>query len=513
MKLFKHSKRGQALIMITTSLIALCGIMGLAVDVGWGYFVKKSAQRAADAAALATVEQGLAKVGVAGQFTCGGSFGVMCQTGPAYQCPANPNSTAPLSEFDAGCLYAKQNGFSLANANQNVLIDSGINATPASPIPTAPGIGASYWATVRTTQQIPQLFSAVLRFPWGQSSARATAAIIDVPVDGSLFLINRQNDANANGDPVGSDLDMQGGGSITVSGGMYMASTGACSGSTCAGHLGGSSTVTAAYVGLRGTGSVNNPSAVTPSPVSGLADQPNFKDPEAGHGQPPPPTAAQAPDSGGVYDKGSKTNGLIDGTSSCQTIKPGTYYAIDKSNKATGGAITLKGCINFVDSSGGTSGFGNYVFLGGLNMTGSGSAISMIPGRYIVAGVQNGGNSGVHLVNMDNAVTVTDQTAQVGGNTVANTDAGEVMVFTDANYTGGNAQDGFRSLYIPSAISNALKSTLVYGDVNIQMGNTAQSLMNLHGLNANATTGAGLPSELTPYAPAVFWQDQGNSKV
>jgi len=146
-------------------------------------------------------------------------------------------------------------------------------------------------------------------------------------------------------------------------------------------------------------------------------------------------------------------------------------------------------------------------------MTGSGSVISMIPGRYIVAGVQNGGSSGVHLMNMDNAVTVTDQTPQVGGNTVANTDAGEVMVFTDANYTGGNAQDGFRSLYIPSAISNALKSTLVYGDVNIQMGNTAQSLMNLHGLNANATTGAGLPSELTPYAPAVFWQDQGNSKV
>jgi len=31
-----RANRGQALIMITTSLIALCGIMGLAVDLGWG---------------------------------------------------------------------------------------------------------------------------------------------------------------------------------------------------------------------------------------------------------------------------------------------------------------------------------------------------------------------------------------------------------------------------------------------------------------------------------------------
>ena len=45
--------------------IAQCGIMGLAVDLGWGYFVKKSAQRAADSAALAGVEKALADVGAA----------------------------------------------------------------------------------------------------------------------------------------------------------------------------------------------------------------------------------------------------------------------------------------------------------------------------------------------------------------------------------------------------------------------------------------------------------------
>lgn len=163
MKENRKARRGQALVMITTSLIMMCGMMGLAVDLGWGYFVKKQAQRAADAAAMATVEQGLAKVGVASTFTCGGTFGVVC--GTAYQCPASPNATPPISETDAGCLYAKQNGFSTgASTLQNVLIDTNINASTASPIPTAPGLKADYWATVRVSQRIPQLFSAVMNF-------------------------------------------------------------------------------------------------------------------------------------------------------------------------------------------------------------------------------------------------------------------------------------------------------------------------------------------------------------
>jgi hypothetical protein len=87
-----------------------------------------------------------------------------------------------------------------------------------------------------------------------------------------------------------------------------------------------------------------------------------------------------------------------------------------------------------------------------------------------------------------------------GSNMVANTDAGELMVFTDANYPG---------LYVPPALSS-IASNFVYGDVNIQMGNTAQSQFNLHGLNA---TSADLPSELQTFAPTVLWQDQGNSTV
>src|SRR5437016_7188953 len=131
-----RAKRGQALVMITTSLIAMFGIMGLAVDLGWSYFIKKSAQRAADAAVLAGVEKALSDVGLASTFVCGVS-NLTCPIS-SETCSASPNATAPISQKDVACLYAKQNGFSTGTANQNIVIDANINATIASPIPTAP---------------------------------------------------------------------------------------------------------------------------------------------------------------------------------------------------------------------------------------------------------------------------------------------------------------------------------------------------------------------------------------
>ena len=71
-------RKGQALVMITMSLIAMCGVMGLAVDMGWSYFVKKSAQRAADSAAMAAAGFALQQVGQGALFSCGVSK-VACQ--------------------------------------------------------------------------------------------------------------------------------------------------------------------------------------------------------------------------------------------------------------------------------------------------------------------------------------------------------------------------------------------------------------------------------------------------
>ncbi len=38
-----HSERGAVLVMVTLVLLAMCGMLGLVVDLGWSYFVKKSA--------------------------------------------------------------------------------------------------------------------------------------------------------------------------------------------------------------------------------------------------------------------------------------------------------------------------------------------------------------------------------------------------------------------------------------------------------------------------------------
>lgn len=492
MKAFRKATRGQALVMITTSLIALCGIMGLAVDLGWGYFVKKSAQRAADAAALAAVEQALAAVGQASTFVCGTNL--TCQP-TAASCASSPNNP-PVTNLDNGCLYAQQNGFSyLGNGGrQNVTIQ----ANTTNPVPTAPNIHVDYWATVRAYERIPQLFSSVMgsAFTTGAVAARATAAVVDSPVNGSIYLINRENDKNTGKGATGDDLYMQGGGSITANGAMYMASNGDCQpGQPCAGALGGSSSINAGYVGIRGTGQVSNPGSVTPTPVSGLPDQANFKDPMRGKGQPPPPTMVQAPDT-------PVAGGTIDGTKSCVTVQPGSYYAVDNKGKATGNPITLTGCVNFTNNG---TGFGNYVFFGGVNLTGPGSVITAAPGQYIYAGVTGAQNT---VFTMSNGVTFQDQTPLSGGNMVANTDAGELMVFTDQSYSGGVAADGtFRNLYVPPALS---KLSFQYGDVNIQMGNTSQSMLDLHGLNGNS---ANLPSDLIAFAPVVFWTDQGNSPI
>src|SRR5207245_510117 len=124
----KKNEKGQALPMITLSLIAMCGMMGLAVDLGWSFFVKRSAQTAADAAAQAAAQQALDAVGQAGAFTCSGGQ-ITC----AAEAPCNAGGN-----LTTGCLYAQQHGFSTGGdaGRQNVTIAAGVT----SPAPTVPGV-------------------------------------------------------------------------------------------------------------------------------------------------------------------------------------------------------------------------------------------------------------------------------------------------------------------------------------------------------------------------------------
>jgi len=75
-KLSPRKRAGQALILVTMVMIPMFGLLGLAVDLGWMEFTKKSAQTAADAAALAALLQ-FQSTTYSTSFTCGAG-GVIC---------------------------------------------------------------------------------------------------------------------------------------------------------------------------------------------------------------------------------------------------------------------------------------------------------------------------------------------------------------------------------------------------------------------------------------------------
>jgi uncharacterized membrane protein len=194
----RSAQRGQALLLVTFALIAMCGLLGLAVDLGWGYFVKKSAQASADAAALASAYFVLGQIGQTQNF----------QSEFEYAASVPCASAARDYGFSNGCAYAQQPTFGGSTS-----MTSGVAPEPSSglqqpsSIPSLPGVNAYYWATARAVQVIPQLFSAVLGNPTGISSARATAAVVRVSINGALHTLNRQNDLiAASGLPQGADI-------------------------------------------------------------------------------------------------------------------------------------------------------------------------------------------------------------------------------------------------------------------------------------------------------------------
>lgn len=456
-------EKGQALPMVTLSLIALCGVMGLAVDLGWSYFVKRSAQSATDAAVLAAVEQALNTVGQSAPFSCSNGQ-VTCQA------VAPCNSTGNLT---TGCQYAQAHDFTVGghNGRQNVTIA----ADTTTPIPTVSGIAnVEYWVTVRANESIPQLFSSVLANTTGNSASRSTAAILNMLLPAQVYALDRENDAapGSKKGSTGNDISIQGGGGIVVGGAVAMAST-----DPNAGQLGGSGSVTAPATYIRGTGGYGNSGSWTAAPTTGLPDGSPFTDPMANKGQPPPPT-------------GLPNYPILNGAVPSNTIlTSGNYYAVNSKGVPTGQPLTFGTNVTFKDGA-----FGNFVVFGGIQ-----GNVNIGPGRYVMAGSTTG-----TTVNWNSAM-VQDQTPlDASGNAVPNTDTGEIFILTDVNYPG---------LQIPPALQNtpSVLNNLVQGDLEIKSGNSAQWGVDLHGLNPDPSSA--VPAELRPFAPSLLWQDQANSTI
>jgi Flp pilus assembly protein TadG len=485
----RKNERGQALMPFALVFVALLGMTGLVLDVGWGYYVSKKAQTAADAAAQAAVAQALIQNGPATTPSCGT---IGCQTATA--CPSSSNLLS-------ACEYAAANGFATGGegGNQTVMVAAGSGGTA----PGVPNVPVDYWVQVTTSNNLPQWFSGFFMPKGFTANAVATAALRWTNRNASLYLLNRTTDCFVSalnvGVVCGEDFLSLGLNTISAGGGIYMSSSNANGiglPAIAAGTVTGLATVTSPFTYIMGKGGIQDVLGAnqwSTAPVNGFPDGDYFTDPFAGLPQPPVPT--------GLPDH-PVPGGIIVGSLSPATptvLPPGNYYStLPLLGTAVGTPIVITGNVIFSDGQPTPcGGFCNYVFYGGV-VTGALATTTFAPGRYVFAGAQPvAGGPGVGLTIGASAVTQ-DLTPLSSGQITQNTDAGEIFIFTNGSYPG---------LVLPAAIS---QSGLTFPQVQAGLMAGVEPQITLHGLNKNS---ANLPSELLPYAPVLIWQDRANTTV
>ena len=531
-----HKVKGQALVMVTFGLLAIVGLVGLGVDLSWSYFLEKTMQAAADTAAMSAVQAARVAGGAFANVNCGGSI----------SCYATQTSCTSISSgsADVACRYALQNGFARSevtivasdDTTAPTVTDTACSAPETVRRPPTTGcVNTLYWVTVRITKQVPQLFSAILGAYEGSVSARGTAAIAESIVEGSLILINRNNDMSAgnlpnSAPPYGTNLDVGGGSTVDVPGGIILASSSAVRNHE-AGQVSGSSEVVSPWTRVRAGGTiggsqpehwrcVSQGAYCAPTPTG---DGPQFNDPMSNrHSSQPPLATTTLPL---IPVPGGALSALTNAGQICENgCPPGIYYATAKDRNGgttehpSGAQLTINGNISF----GQGSPFNEFMFVGGLNVS-TNSNVTLGPGRYVYAGVADPRDN---VLDIPNGVTFT------GGN---GSDAGRIMIYTDfregANReAGGTSAESYagqmdavynqlRTFYTTQASDAGgnswawvpwANSGLKHGAVSIQSGNNAQSQVTLYGLKAGD---GNIPSDLEPYAPVLMWQDQHNSYV
>jgi hypothetical protein len=281
-----RSQRGQAAVLFSLMLVPLLGMLGLVVDIGWAYYRMQAAQAAADAAASAAGSAASTSAGGGGA-TCSTSH-VSCNSS-GYVCPANPTSP-PANNFDAGCLYAKQNGF-VSSGRQQVVLQSGVGSAP-----TASGVTISYWVVAKVSEQIPQLFSSVLGFSSTTITARATTGTRDASAGGCIITLN----------PIQAGaLSGSGTTSITSGCGVFVNSNNA----QAVTLNGGASITTTGTARTQIVGNCSGCGNISPAPQTGAA---TMTDPFADMD---PPTVGSC----------TQSSTLSLGSHDSQTISPGVY--------------------------------------------------------------------------------------------------------------------------------------------------------------------------------------------
>lgn len=423
--------------MTSLSLFVMLGMMGLVVDLGYGYYRREAAQTASDAAAAAMIQ---AAIQLSPNSQSCGSSAVWCGSpaGTAANCPATAPATLSTA-FDYGCKMAELNGFA-TTGRQTV----SIQANTSSSAPTVPGTTVSYWATVRISESGLPFFGSpgngVL-----SSSSRSTAAIVGSSASISndcLYVLNgTAKDA----------LNMGNGIHVTTSScGVYVNSNN----SEAALVTGGAVLKSTTFNSVGGVahpngGCINTPTGGCNSlvPTTGATA---VADPFASLPAPTPTT----PCINGTYTAWQP---------SAYQLSPGTYCNF---NLANGMSAVMAPGIYIIN---GSSGFN--VANGGGTLTATGGVMI-----YLTGGAQ---------VNIANGSSVT-LTAQSSGPYQG------VLFYQDRTQTagtsyfaGGANQKLTGSLYFPKSLlnidngSNTSTLGIVAGSVNFQGGATIQQATSL----------------------------------
>ncbi len=564
----KTSSGGQAIVMVTLALLSMSGMMGLAVDLGWSYFTQKAAQAAADNAALSAVQRAFKSIqssgGTATALTACGSLGVTCAATPVA---CNPNSSA-LGNLQSGCLYARNAGFTPGghSGRQNVLVEANIPsvAFPDS-IPTNPGSPRDmvYWVTVRTYENIPQLFSAVLGNQNGAISAVATAAIASKIVPGSFWGMNKIGDCMFSGGSAsggftytncGADINITGKGAscpgsspsqsayLCAPAGIVMSSTCAANGLAGCGNKTSNPGATTGNNYAGNSGSVwggpsidvvtaNAAGGLTAVPTPTVAGAPN--DPFVNLPQPP---LAAASSSNSAIGSCGYSGGNVPANATLGPLQFYSYTARTVAGKALNipdaqplslSGVTFSpsvagaaGCPGGVytagpNTQGSNSAFPTYILYGGVSSFGGGT-ITMGAGQYVFAG-NNGSNSVPGATGGNDNVIAAKNTTFTDVNN--GTTAPVMMILTDGKYPGLSTQmsnipnwnctaatcGGTNSLINPAITDPSTgENYLVQGSV--QTKNTDWTLSGFD----KSTLGQSIPA-LSPYDGILIWQDQRDS--
>jgi hypothetical protein len=319
----RDSRAGQILILSAMSIFLLFGVMGLAVDLGYAFYVKQTAQSAADAAAVAAVNYAYKS----GHYTCG-SNGVVC--GTALSCPGTIGSVT--TALLAGCAYANSNGFTNTGSQTVSVIANNTAVNGASTV---------YWVEATVTQSVNNFFGFPSNILSQTVRASSTAALASVqPANAScIYALSSFFDAgsgnlstNSCGINVGGNFSYSGSGNInTTQINAYGNFTDNGSGNI---HATGS-------ILYHGTYSKNGSGNISPAPTTGATPVTD------------PFSSLTAPNVGSC----DHTNFSYSGSSNT-SISPGVYC----------GGITISSSGNV------TFGTGTYILVGGgFRYSGSGN--------------------------------------------------------------------------------------------------------------------------------------------